>query len=208
MNLHLCKDARASPGYQTSWADNLQDAVVGRTVQLVRLIETPPTVFLSSSLVAFRRVAILAPPSHSKFLSYMTGWVTVISWQAAVASACFLGGAMIQGLMVLGMPDTYVPQRWHGTLLFYAILAFSLFINTCLARILPHIESMVFVIHVAGFFAILVPLVYFAPHGTAKDVFVTFINGGGWPSDGLSFMIGLVPSMFTFIGKTTWPISR
>lgn len=127
--------------------------------------------------------------------------MTAISWQAALASSAFLGGTMIQGLLVLNY-EKYVFQRWHGTLLFYAIIALSLFVNTVLARLLPKIESVVLFIHVIGFFCILIPLVYLAPHGSARDVFATFNNGGGWGTDGLSFFIGLSTSMFAFIG--TW----
>ena len=107
---------------------------------------------------------------------------------------------MIQGLLVLNYP-AYEFHRWHGTLLYYAIIVVSLFVNTYLAQQLPKIETLVLALHVMGFFAILVPLVYLAPHGTAKDVFATFGNSGGWPSTGLSFFIGLTTSMFAFIGK-------
>ncbi|CAO1597488.1 hypothetical protein XANCAGTX0491_001296 [Xanthoria calcicola] len=144
-------------------------------------------------------VALLAPKSCSKFLSYLTGWITVISWQAALASAAFLAGTMIQGLLVLNY-DGYNLQRWHGTLLFYAVILLSLFINTYLARLLPKIEGTVLIIHVVGFFCVLIPLVYLAPHGTAKDVFANFNNGGGWSTDGLAFFVGLSTSMFSFIG--------
>lgn len=145
------------------------------------------------------RVAILSPPSCSKFLSYLTGWVSVIAWQAGLASGAFIGGTIIQGLLVLNHPD-YVFQRWHGTLLFYAIVVIALFVNTYLVRMLPRIESIVLIIHIIGFFGILVPLVYFAPHGTPADVFSTFNNGGGWSTTGLSFFVGLATSIFSFIG--------
>lgn len=147
----------------------------------------------------FTRVAILSPPSCSKFLSYLTGWVSVIAWQAGLASGAFIGGTIIQGLLVLNHPD-YVFQRWHGTLLFYAIVVIALFVNTYLVRMLPRIESIVLIIHIIGFFGILIPLVYFAPHGTPADVFSTFNNGGGWSSTGLSFFVGLATSIFSFIG--------
>lgn len=107
---------------------------------------------------------------------------------------------MIQGLLVLNYPG-YTFARWHGTLLFYAILSFSLLINTYLARLLPKVESMVLIVHIVGFFIILIPLVYLAPHGSAADVFATFTNNGGWSSDGVSFFIGLSTSMYSFIGK-------
>ncbi|KAL9102558.1 MAG: hypothetical protein Q9163_002308 [Psora crenata] len=146
-------------------------------------------------------VSVFAPAWCSKFLSYLTGWVTVISWQAALASSAFLGGTMIQGLLVLNY-EGYQFERWHGTLLFYAIIGFSLFINTYLARLLPKIEAMVLVIHVVGFVCILIPLVYLAPHSSAKEVFTTFSNGGDWSTDGLSFFVGLSTSMFAFIGSS------
>ena len=107
---------------------------------------------------------------------------------------------MIQGLVVLNY-QSYNFQRWHGTLLFYALILVSLFVNTYLARQLPKIEAMVLIIHIMGFFAILIPLVYLAPHGTAKDVFTTFKNSGGWSSVSLSFFVGLSTSMFAFIGQ-------
>lgn len=130
----------------------------------------------------------------------MTGWITVISWQAGLASSAFLGATMTQGLLVLNY-DAYALQRWHGTLLFYAIIGLSLFINTYLARLLPRIEAMVLVIHIIGFACIIVPLVYLAPHTSPKDVFTTFSNSGGWSTNGLSFFVGLPTSMFAFIGR-------
>lgn len=79
---------------------------------------------------------------------------------------------MIQGLLVLTRKD-YVFQPWHGTLLFYTIITLSLCINPYFAPHLPKIES---IVHVIGFFRILIPLVYLAPH----DLFATFNNGRGW----------------------------
>jgi hypothetical protein len=36
---------------------------------------------------------------------------------------------------------------------------------------------------------------------SAHDVFTTFQNGGGWPSQGLSFFIGLIGTVFAMFGK-------
>ena len=106
---------------------------------------------------------------------------------------------MIQGLLVLNHPS-YNPQRWHGTLLFYAVIFIALFVNTILSRLLPKIEVAVLIIHIAGFFAILIPMLYLGPRASTQDVFKQFINSGGWSTDGLSFFIGLSTSMFSFIG--------
>jgi choline transport protein len=77
--------------------------------------------------------------------------MTVIGWQAALASSACLGGIMIQGLLVLNYPQ-YIFERWHGTLLLYSLLAIGLLVNTWLARLLPNIEVLVLAIHVIGFF--------------------------------------------------------
>ncbi|ORY02848.1 amino acid transporter-like protein [Clohesyomyces aquaticus] len=144
-------------------------------------------------------VAVLAPPSCSKFLSYLTGWLSVISWQAALAGSAFLAGTMIQGLIVLNN-ESYNFQRWHGTLILYAILLLALFVNTYLARILPQIEAYVLILHIVGFFCVLIPLVYLAPHHSAREVFATFTNAGGWEDKGLSFFVGISTGMFAFLG--------
>ena len=130
----------------------------------------------------------------------MKGWLTVIAWEFGQASAAFLGATIIQGLIILNQP-TYTPARWQGTLLYYAVLSFMFIINTFLAKWLPKIELVFLCVHIIGFFAILIPLVYLGPHGSAKDVFATFINGGGWSTDGLSFFVGIIASVYTFTGN-------
>jgi amino acid transporter len=128
------------------------------------------------------------------------GWLTVIAWEAGQASVAFLGATVIQGLIILNQPN-YVPTRWQGTLLYYVVLACMVFVNTFLARWLPKVEGIFLCFHIIGFFAILIPLVYLGPHGSAKDVFATFINGGDWSSDGLSFFVGIIASVYTFTGN-------
>jgi len=137
---------------------------------------------------------------QGSFTDNGAGWVTIIGWQAGQASVAFLASSIIQGLAILNYPN-YNATRWQGTLIFYALIALIVFINTYLARWLPKIEGMILILHIAGFFAILIPLVYLAPHGSAKDVFITFLNTGGWKTNSLSFFVGLTTSVFSFLGK-------
>ena len=129
----------------------------------------------------------------------------MLGWQTAVASLAYLGGTIIQGLIVLNYPD-YNFQRWHGTLLFYAIIAVNVIGNTLLAKYLPVLEGIFLFLHVAGFLGVLIPLVRLAPHVPASDVFAQFLNQGGWSSDGLSFFVGIVTSVFAFIGRSFRPV--
>ena len=80
-------------------------------------------------------------------------------------------------------PD-YAPQPWQTVLLFWAVIAFAVFINAVVSSLLPKFEATILVLHIVGFFAILLPLVIMSNHGTAADVFTVFNNGGNFPSDG------------------------
>ena len=126
--------------------------------------------------------------------------MTVVAWQAAIASGAFLAGTIIQGLLVLNYPG-YDFQRWHGTLLIWACILVAVTVNTILSNLLPFIEGGLLFVHILGFVAIFIILVYMAPHGTAKEVFTQFYNGGEWPTQGLSTMVGLIGLVFAFVGQ-------
>lgn len=61
----------------------------------------------------------------------MTGWISVLAWIAATATPSFLGATLIQGLFVLNNPD-YVFERWHGTLLYFAIILLAVAVSQVL----------------------------------------------------------------------------
>lgn len=145
-------------------------------------------------------VWMLAPQRCRKFLSYIMGWLVICGWQAILAGGGYFGGALIVALIQLNH-DNYVPELWHGTLLFWAIVILSVFINTAATSILPTIETLILVLHVVGFFAVLIPVVHLAPNkASAHDVFTQFSNDGGWSSQGLSFFIGLIGNVYAMVG--------
>ena len=123
----------------------------------------------------------------------MAGWV------AAQTASAFFVSSLIEGLIVQNAPS-YTPKGWQGTLIFYAILLLCISINTILSKTLPAIEVLVLVLHLLGFFAILIPLVYLAPHGNTYTVFTSFSNEGGWSTQALSFFIGLNGNAAALLG--------
>lgn len=144
-------------------------------------------------------VAMLAPENSKKFLSYLTAWLTTTAWQAMGAATAYLLATLMQGMIVLTRP-TYLPRPWHTVLLMWAIMSFAVVVNSSTGRILANFEGFVLVLHLAGFFCVLTPLVYMAPHMDASAVFVTFINGGGWSSQALSVCVGVPVSAATLLG--------
>ena len=106
---------------------------------------------------------------------------------------------MARGLIVLTDP-TYNPQPWHSVMLFWAVILFGVSVNTVIGSWLPKFEGLILILHILGFFAIMLPLVILGPHAQPSEVFKTFINGGNWPTDGLSFFVGLLGNVFAFFG--------
>lgn len=144
-------------------------------------------------------VSEFSPRKYQKFMSFVTGWLCVLGWQTGAANTAFLAGTQIQGLIILNNP-TYIPERWHGTLLTFAVALFSVVFNTFLVKKLPLVEGIVLIIHIFGFFAVLITLWVLGPRGDAYTVFTTFNNYGGWSSDGLSAMVGILAVMIPLLG--------
>ncbi|KAK2603227.1 hypothetical protein N8I77_009698 [Diaporthe amygdali] len=146
-------------------------------------------------------VSMLAPPSSRKFLGYLTAWLALTGWQALVASGGFVTGTMIQGLILLTHPEyANVMQNWHGTLLFWGVVLLAFSINSAIGSLLAKFEGLVLVVHIFGFFAILLPLALLSEHGDSATVFNNFYNLGEWQTQGLSFCIGLLGNVFAFLG--------
>ena len=120
-------------------------------------------------------------------------------WQATLASVYYLAGGLIQGLITLTRPG-YHPHPWHTVLLFWASTVFTIFMNTVFGNLLPKFETAILIIHIFGFFAILLPLAILGPHQDVSEVFQSFLNKGDWPTQGLSFMIGILGTVYNFTG--------
>ena len=83
----------------------------------------------------------MAPKKHFRIISWVFGWITFWGWQLTTASPAFLGATIIQALLVLNYPDTYVFQRWHGTLIYLLITWMGVVVNVGFAKWLPMLEN-------------------------------------------------------------------
>src|ERR1700712_5007418 len=114
-------------------------------------------------------VSEFAPKSAQRFLSYVVGWLCVLGWQTGSASSAFLAASEIQGLIILNN-ESYAPYPWRLTLMVIAVASICGVFNTFLARKLPLVEGTVLILHVMGFFAIIIPLWILAPRATGREV--------------------------------------
>ncbi|KAG4281784.1 hypothetical protein FPRO06_10688 [Fusarium proliferatum] len=146
-------------------------------------------------------VAKLSPKTSRPLTSWLAGYISTLGWIASAGSAPFLAGTQIQGLLVLNYPDSYVFQRWHGTLLFWAVLLGSACICIFCSNKLPLIEKLTLVLHVTFFIAIIVTMAVTSPtKHSAEWVFSHFENNSGWGNDAVAWSIGLLSSCYVLIG--------
>ncbi|KAL8969243.1 MAG: hypothetical protein Q9183_002093 [Haloplaca sp. 2 TL-2023] len=122
-----------------------------------------------------------------------------MGWQAGYLSVCFIVGTVIQGLVILNNPS-YIPERWHGTLMVWAITAFCVIVNTAAVKKLPGLQVAVSLIHILGLFAVVIPLWVLSPRASGREALLTYTNGGGWPTTGLSAIISLLSPVGSLTG--------
>ncbi|KAI1865384.1 uncharacterized protein JN550_008432 [Neoarthrinium moseri] len=144
-------------------------------------------------------VAALSPASTRSAAAWFTGWISIGGQIVLTASAAFAAALQIQGMVVLNN-DTYSPERYQGMLIFWLILVYAAVMNIWGHKLLPHVNLLSAVLHVAGFLAVFVTLAVMAPKNDAKFVFVETINSSGWSSDGVSWLVGLLSAVYPFLG--------
>ncbi|KAJ5331410.1 hypothetical protein N7476_001193 [Penicillium atrosanguineum] len=141
-------------------------------------------------------VSEFSSPRYQKFLSYITGWMSVLAWQAGTASGSYLTGTIIQGLISVRNPD-YEPQNWQGTLLVFAMVLVIYIFNVYASDSLEILSNLLMMLHITSWAVILIVLWALAPHQSAEAVFVTqWKNFGGWSTMGLSVMIGQISAIY------------
>jgi choline transport protein len=125
---------------------------------------------------------------------------SVIAWQAITASSAYLTDTSLQGLIINSQPS-YIPSRWHGTLIVFAVILFGVVFTTYLSKLLPHVEISILFLHITLFVIVLTVVTVMSPTKTSnKDVWTLFLNEGGYESKGVSFFVGLITPLFAFSG--------
>lgn len=190
--LPLADSTSGSRCWHRSSTDDLQ--ATSRVCHSSYRLETSQMDYRTTMAAAQRRLILF-----DLALTHNIGWLTSIAWIAVLATGSVFVGTIWQGLIILDN-DSYQPQKWQGTLLCWAVLAVAVFINTVVSGLLPMIEGIILVLHVLGFVAVIVPLVYLSPHGSAASVFKTVLNEGGWPTQGMSYCVGFIGNVATFVG--------
>lgn len=129
--------------------------------------------------------------------------MSVLAWRAGAASGSFLTGTIIQGLLTTRDPSNE-PKNWQGTLFVFAMIAVIYFFNVYAADWMPQIQNMLLVLHILCWVVVVVVFFALSPRQPAKAVFTEFSNFGGWPTMGVSLMIGQISAIYRSLSMFRW----
>ncbi|KAJ5707298.1 amino acid transporter [Penicillium malachiteum] len=143
--------------------------------------------------------SILAPKSWTRFFSHITGCICIIAWTAGSTGTIYTAGSIFQSTFAINHPN-YDPKGWHVTLIMWGLLLICSIFSMWLGMILPVLEVFIGIVHVLGFFAFLIPIVYLGRRADARSVFVQTFNFGGWSDVTLAAFVGLKGTISMFLG--------
>ncbi|KAJ9604633.1 hypothetical protein H2200_010747 [Cladophialophora chaetospira] len=143
---------------------------------------------------------IMAPKGSRRFVTWMQGWVTWFAWVSALAGSSSGEAALLQALIAENMPG-YEPQRWHLTLIMWALLISSGLLNTYTFWLVPWLELASGIMHVLLFVIFMVVLLVLSPKTTSEFVWTSSSVLSGWDkSSFVAFNLGMLVPAWGFIG--------
>ncbi|KAL1605385.1 hypothetical protein SLS60_004933 [Paraconiothyrium brasiliense] len=144
-------------------------------------------------------VAALSPPSTRSIAAWSVGWINVGGQIVLSAAAAFAGALQLLGIVILN-DDDYVLKRWQGLLLYWAILIYGAAVNIWGARVLPATNNISGIIHLVGLVVIMIVLGVLSDKNTSHFVFLEVTNSSGWQNDGVSWLVGLLSTVYPLLG--------
>ncbi|GIZ41191.1 hypothetical protein CKM354_000450500 [Cercospora kikuchii] len=149
----------------------------------------------------YRWASAFAPPRYQQVLSYFTGSLCSIGWQARLTAICHILAGVVLALVEINHDD-FSPARWQRNLLTFGIVIVVSAFNALAASHLSVAEGLFAICHVYALVPIVVSLWVLAPKQSVADVFFNCTdNGGGWPSPVLGVLVGQIPAFFTVLGS-------
>jgi choline transport protein len=127
--------------------------------------------------------------------------MSTLGWLASTASSVFVCTTLVQSLVAITETDFLFPN-WQYTLIMLAFLVITIFFNTWGAGSLPSIETMSLFGHLACFFVVTIPVLVMCPKNSAKEVFTSVVDKGGWGNVGTACLVAQVSVLYCNLGTS------
>jgi choline transport protein len=126
--------------------------------------------------------------------------MTIFAWISGCAAGPAIIANVIIGLAIFNYDD-YVPQRWHTTLIMWALILVPFIFNLWFRKLLNAFELIGGLFHFLFFIVAIVILAALAEHSTPQFVFQNFTQGlSGWENPGVTWGLGLLTTTFAVNG--------
>ena len=146
-------------------------------------------------------MAQCAPHKFRNPLSYSVGWLCSLAWLGYLAGCGVIIGNLIHDCVLIFHPDSGPANtQWFPTIFAIMALLIGGVFNGRFAHQFPALEGIMVVVHLASWVAFVVVLWVTSPIGDARDVLLTFNNGGGWVSEGGATLIGVLTACSGLLG--------
>lgn len=128
----------------------------------------------------------------------------MFAWICSCTSNPAIISNVITGLTIFNNPD-YVPQRWHSTLIMWAITIFPFLGNFWFRKLLSPLEAVGAICHVVFFIISIITLVVLAQRSTVDYVFKTLTHDvSGWTNPVVAWGLGLLTVTYPLTGKQSF----
>lgn len=121
-------------------------------------------------------------------------------WQSFVASDCLYAAQILFSLVSMQNPDFEV-KNWYEAVTAILIAVLITAVNTWGVRRLAMLENTFVTLHVTGFVIVLVAVAVTGEKQTAREAFLEFYDGGGYPTVGLAVMVRQVAAMWSVLSQ-------
>ena len=126
--------------------------------------------------------------------------MTIFAWVAGGAAGPAIIANVIIGLAIFNYDD-YVPQRWHTTLIMWALIVVPFIFNLLFRKVLNAFELIGGICHFLFFIVTIATLTVLAERSTPQFVFQDFTQGlSGWENPGVTWGLGLLTVTYAVNG--------
>ncbi|KWU42471.1 amino acid transporter [Rhodotorula sp. JG-1b] len=141
---------------------------------------------------------LLVPKRYRAFTGWSIGWLNLLGQVAGVASTAFGLAQMIFAAVSLSKDGEFVATKWQIYLLYLAILVVHGLLNSVGTKMLAKITRTFVFFNLGTVVAVIISLLVCTDtKNSAKYTFTHTINGSGWDSMGLTFLLGLLSVQWT-----------
>ncbi|GAA5879952.1 hypothetical protein JCM1840_006941 [Sporobolomyces johnsonii] len=142
--------------------------------------------------------AYLVPKKYRAIVGWSVGWLNLMGQVAGVASTAFGLAQMILAAASLSTDGAFVANAWQTYLTFLALVIIHGVLNSVGTRWLATMTRTFVFFNIGTVFAIIIALLIKTEHKhSASYTFTHNINGSGWSSQGLTFLLGLLSVQWT-----------